>query len=107
MTILWNIVALEANVETGAITTAHWEASDYEVVDGRTHRGRRYGPVNLEANVEIARCWHELAIFDIIKIIPDTINAYMEPVSHTPKLLIKKNSDGEINDVARTDLILN
>jgi hypothetical protein len=52
MAILWNIVALEANVETGAITTAHWEASDYEVVDGRTHRGRRYGTVNLEANVD-------------------------------------------------------
>ena len=52
MAVLWNIVALDANVETGAINTAHWEASDYEVVDGVTHRGRRYGTVGLEANVD-------------------------------------------------------
>ena len=52
MAIRWNIVALDANVETGAINTAHWEASDYEVVDGKTHRGRRYGSIGLEANVD-------------------------------------------------------
>ena len=52
MALIWNIVALDANVETGAINTAHWEASDYEVVDGVTHRGRRYGTVGLEANVD-------------------------------------------------------
>jgi len=52
MATLWNIVALDANVETGAINTAHWEASDYEVVDGVTHRGRRYGSIGLEANVD-------------------------------------------------------
>ena len=52
MPILWNIVALDANVETGAINTAHWEASDYEVVDGKTHRGRRYGSIGLDANVD-------------------------------------------------------
>ena len=52
MAIRWNILALDANVETGAINTAHWEASDYEVVDGVTHRGRRYGTVGLEANVD-------------------------------------------------------
>lgn len=51
MAIVWNIVALDANVETGAINIAHWEASDYEVVDGKTHRGRRYGAVSLESNV--------------------------------------------------------
>ena len=52
MNILWNIVALDANVATGAINNAHWEASDYEVVDGVTHRGRRYGTIGLEANVD-------------------------------------------------------
>ena len=52
MAVLWNIVALDANVETGAINNAHWEASDYEVVDGVTHRGRRYGTIGLEANVD-------------------------------------------------------
>lgn len=52
MALIWNIVALDANVETGAINTAHWEASDYEVVDGKTHRGRRYGSIGLEANVD-------------------------------------------------------
>ena len=52
MAVLWNIVALDANVETGAINNAHWEASDYEVVDGVTHRGRRYGSIGLEANVD-------------------------------------------------------
>ena len=52
MAIRWNIVALDANVETGAINAAHWEASDYEVVDGKTHRGRRYGSIGLEANVD-------------------------------------------------------
>ena len=52
MPILWNIVALDANVETGAINTAHWEVSDYEVVDGKTHRGRRYGSIGLDANVD-------------------------------------------------------
>jgi len=52
MAVLWNILALDANVETGAINTAHWEASDYEVVDGVTHRGRRYGSVGLKANVD-------------------------------------------------------
>jgi hypothetical protein len=52
MAILWNIVALDANVATGAINTAHWEVSDYEVVDSVTHRGRRYGSIDLEANVD-------------------------------------------------------
>ena len=52
MAIVWNILALDANVETGAINAAHWEASDYEVVDGKTHRGRRYGSIGLEANVD-------------------------------------------------------
>lgn len=52
MALIWNIVALDANVETGAINTAHWEASDYEVIDDATHRGRRYGTVGLEANVD-------------------------------------------------------
>ena len=52
MALIWNIVALDANVETGAINTAHWEASDYEVVDGKTHRGRSYGSIGLEANVD-------------------------------------------------------
>jgi len=52
MAILWNIVALDATVATGAINVAHWEASDYEVVDGVTHRGRRYGAVNLAVNVD-------------------------------------------------------
>lgn len=61
MAVVWNVVALDANVETGAINTAHWEASDYEVVEEKvidaptriiTHRGRRYGSVTLEANVD-------------------------------------------------------
>jgi len=52
MALIWNIVALDATVATGAINTAHWEASDYEVIDGATHRGRRYGSVGLEANVD-------------------------------------------------------
>jgi len=52
MAVLWNIVALDATVSTGAINTAHWEVSDYEVVDGVTHRGRRYGTIGLEANVD-------------------------------------------------------
>jgi hypothetical protein len=61
MAVVWNVVALDANVETGAINTAHWEASDYEVVEEEvidaptritTHRGRRYGSVTLEANVD-------------------------------------------------------
>jgi hypothetical protein len=52
MAIIWNIVALDATVATGAIYVVHWEASDYEVVDGITHRGRRYGSIGLEANVD-------------------------------------------------------
>jgi len=61
MSILWNVVTLEANAETGAITNAHWEASDYEVIEEEvldaptriiTHRGRRYGSVSLEANTD-------------------------------------------------------
>jgi len=52
MALIWNIVALDATVATGAINTAHWEASDYEVIDDATHRGRRYGTVGLEANVD-------------------------------------------------------
>lgn len=52
MALIWNIVALDSTVDTGAINTSHWEASDYEVVDGVTHRGRRYGSIGLEANVE-------------------------------------------------------
>ena len=61
MAVVWNVVALDANVETGAINTAHWEASDYEVVEEEvidaptritTHRGRRYGSVTLEASVD-------------------------------------------------------
>ena len=51
MAVTWNIVALDATVATGAINTAHWEVSDYEVIDGVTHRGRRYGSVGLEADV--------------------------------------------------------
>ena len=51
MAVLWNIVAVDSDIATGAINTAHWEASDYEVVDGKTHRGRRYGSVNLKADV--------------------------------------------------------
>lgn len=51
MALIWNIVALDSTVDTGAINTSHWEASDYEVVDGETHRGRRYGSVGLEADV--------------------------------------------------------
>jgi hypothetical protein len=75
MAILWNIVALDANVATGAINNAHWEASDYEVVDGVTHRGRRYGSIGLEANVgaegfipwadvteEAAMAWTKIAL---------------------------------------------
>ena len=49
MALIWNIVALDSTVDTGAINTSHWEASDYEVVDGVTHRGRRYGSIGLEA----------------------------------------------------------
>ncbi len=52
MALIWNIVALDSTVDTGAINTSHWEASDYEVVDGVTHRGRRYGSIGLEANVD-------------------------------------------------------
>lgn len=52
MAVLWNIVALDADRATGAITISHWEASDYEVVDNKTHRGRRYGSVNLTADVD-------------------------------------------------------
>ena len=52
MALIWNIVALDSTVDTGAINTSHWEASDYEVVDGVTHRGRRYGTIGLEANVD-------------------------------------------------------
>jgi len=52
MAVLWNIIALDADRATGEITIAHWEASDYEVVDNKTHRGRRYGSVNLTANVD-------------------------------------------------------
>lgn len=52
MAVIWNVVGLDATVATGAINIAHWEASDYEVVDGVTHRGRVYGSVNLEANVD-------------------------------------------------------
>ena len=52
MAILWNIVALDSDIATGAINTAHWEASDYEVVDGRTHRGRRYGSIGFTADVD-------------------------------------------------------
>ena len=52
MALIWNIVALDATVATGAINTAHWEASDYEVIDDVTHRGRRYGSIGLEANVD-------------------------------------------------------
>lgn len=51
MAVTWNIVALDATVATGAINTAHWEVSDYEVIDGVTHRGRRYGSVGLEVDV--------------------------------------------------------
>lgn len=47
MAVVWNIVQVEADSTTGAITTVHWEAFDYEVVDVNglqtTHRGRRYG----------------------------------------------------------------
>tara|TARA_R110002153_G_scaffold54219_1_gene150648 strand:+ start:567 stop:953 length:387 start_codon:yes stop_codon:yes gene_type:complete len=52
MALIWHIVALDSTVDTGIINTAHWEASDYEVVDGVTHRGRRYGSIGLEANVD-------------------------------------------------------
>tara|TARA_R110000824_G_scaffold159296_1_gene333619 strand:+ start:3474 stop:3851 length:378 start_codon:yes stop_codon:yes gene_type:complete len=52
MALIWNIVALDSTVDTGAINTSHWEASDYEVVDGVTHRGRRYGSIGLEVNVD-------------------------------------------------------
>ena len=52
MALIWNIVALDSTVDTGAINTSHWEASDYEVVDGVTHRGRRYGSIGLDANVD-------------------------------------------------------
>ena len=75
MALIWNIVALDSTVDTGAINTSHWEASDYEVVDGVTHRGRRYGSIGLEANVdaegfipwadvteEIAMAWTKAAL---------------------------------------------
>lgn len=52
MALVWNTIALDATIATGAINTAHWEASDYEVIEGVTHRGRRYGSVGLEANVD-------------------------------------------------------
>ena len=51
MAVLWNIVAVDSDIATGAINTAHWEASDYEVVNGKTHRGRRYGSVNLTVDM--------------------------------------------------------
>ena len=75
MALIWNIVALDSTVDTGAINTSHWEASDYEVVDGVTHRGRRYGSIGLEANVgaegfipwadvteEAAMAWTKIAL---------------------------------------------
>jgi hypothetical protein len=36
---------------------------------------------------------------------PDRLKVYIEPVSHTPKLLIIKNIDGEITDEKITDLV--
>lgn len=51
MAVVWNVVQVDADSTTGAITSIHWEASDYEVVQVNslqtTHRGRRYGEEKL------------------------------------------------------------
>jgi len=51
MATLWRIVKLNAHADSGAVYEAHWEALDYEEVEGNTHNGRMYGKVKLESDV--------------------------------------------------------
>ena len=41
--IKWSISTLESDSNTGGVITAHWRASDSEVVDAVTHAGSSYG----------------------------------------------------------------
>ena len=41
--IKWSISTLESDSNTGGVITAHWRASDSEVVGDDTHTGSSYG----------------------------------------------------------------
>lgn len=43
MAVTWDIVEVESTVTTGTCNAIHWTAIDFEVVEGMTHTGRRYG----------------------------------------------------------------
>lgn len=43
MAVTWDIVEVESTIATGACNAIHWTAIDFEVVEGMTHTGRRYG----------------------------------------------------------------
>ena len=47
MAVTWTIVQLERQVSDDGITTAHWSASDSEIVDEITHAGNSYGSCSL------------------------------------------------------------
>jgi hypothetical protein len=54
MAVTWRIESTEADANTGEITGAYWEASDYEIVEEGSkqvlHRGRLYGSEMLEVD---------------------------------------------------------